>query len=84
MANTEAREHLEGRSIRFLFIDGDHTKEGVKKDVGLFFHFFEGSIIVFDDYFKGFQGLIEAIDDVFEEYEFDRAYYHEHTLVLKL
>ena len=85
MINTEAAKYLEEKTIRFLFIDGDHTKNGVKKDIDLFFpRLKKGSIVVFDDYFEGFPGLIEAIDELFEEYSFDRIFYHEHTLVVKI
>lgn len=85
MVNTEACEKIKGRKIRFLFIDGDHTKDGVKKDIELFFPQLEkGSIVVFDDYFEGFSGLIEAVDEILEKYNFDKVFYHRHTLVIKL
>lgn len=85
MVNTQAYEKIKGKKIRFLFIDGDHTKDGVKKDIELFFPQLEkGSIVVFDDYFKGFPGLIEAVDEIFEKYNFDKVFYHRHTLVIKL
>jgi predicted O-methyltransferase YrrM len=85
MVNTEACEKIKGRKIRFLFIDGDHTKDGVKKDIELFFpQLKKGSIVVFDDYFEGFSGLIEAVDEILEKYNFDKVFYHRHTLVIKL
>jgi hypothetical protein len=37
MTNEQAEERLRDTRIRFLFIDGDHTKAGVEKDIGLFF-----------------------------------------------
>jgi len=85
MVNTQACEKLKGKKIRFLFVDGDHTKDGVKKDIELFFPQLEkGSIVVFDDYFKAFPGLIDAVDEIFEKYDFDKVFYHRHTLVIKL
>ena len=39
---------------------------------------------MFDDYFKAFPGLIDAGDEIFEEYDFDKVFYHRHTLVIKL
>lgn len=85
MINTEAAEIIKDKTIRFLFIDGDHTKSGVQKDIELFFPMLrKGSIIVFDDYFEEFPGLIEAVDEIFEKYNFDRVFYHRHTLVIKL
>lgn len=85
MENTQAAERLKGRTIRFLFIDGDHTREGVEKDITLFFPMLtKGSIVVFDDYFEGFPGVIEAVDALFEKHIFERIFYHRHTLVLQL
>ncbi len=85
MTNTEASEKIKDRKIRFLFIDGDHTKSGVRKDIELFFPQLEkGSIVVFDDYFEGFPGLIEAVDEILENIEVDKIFYHRHTLVIKL
>ena len=85
MANTEAVDKIKDKTIRFLFIDGDHTKKGVQKDIELFFPLLKkGSIVVFDDYFEGFPGLIEAVDEVFKQYDFERVFYYRHTLVIKL
>ncbi|MDA9891485.1 class I SAM-dependent methyltransferase [Planktomarina temperata] len=85
MTNTEASEKIKDRKIRFLFIDGDHTKSGVRKDIELFFPQLEkGSIVVFDDYFEGFPGLIEAVDEILENIKVDKIFYHRHTLVIKI
>lgn len=85
MVNTEAVKRINDKKIRFLFIDADHTKEGVQEDIKLFFPLLvKGSIVVFDDYFEGFPGLIEAIDEMFEQYNFERVFYYSHTLVIKL
>jgi predicted O-methyltransferase YrrM len=85
MHNTEAAKQLKEKTIRFLFIDGDHTKEGVHKDIELFFpRLIKGSIVVFDDYFEGFPGLLEAVDELFEQYTFDKVFYYRHTLVIQL
>ena len=85
MINHEAAKEIEGNTVRFLFIDGDHTKKGVSKDIKLFFPMLKkGSIVVFDDYFEGFPGLLEAVDEVFLMYNFDRIFYHKHTLVIKI
>lgn len=85
MSNEEASDEFKDKTIRFLFIDGDHTEEGVKKDIELFFpRLVPGSIVVFDDYFDGFSGLITAIDELLKENKFSRIFYYRHTLVIKI
>lgn len=85
MSNTEASVVFENKTIRFLFIDGDHTKSGVKKDIELFYpRLVKGSFIVFDDYFDEFMGLVEAVDELMEKHEFSKIFYYRHTLVIKI
>lgn len=85
MMNYEAAKKLKNNNIRFLFIDGDHTEDGVTKDIELFFPMLiKGSIIVFDDYFDGFPGLINAVDSAITKFNFTRCYYYKHTLVVKV
>ncbi len=60
MPNSEAVEKIE-EQIRYLFIDGDHTKAGVEKDIELFVpKLAAGALVVFDDYEANFAGLVEA------------------------
>ena len=83
MDNGQAAEFLEGKKVRFLFIDGDHTKSGVEKDIELFFPLLvKGGIVVFDDFSKDFPGLIEAISDLLAERTFSRMMSYRNTLVL--
>lgn len=85
MNNTEAAARIKDNTIRFLFIDGDHSKEGVQKDIELFFPMLtKGSIIVFDDYFDGFAGLLAAVDEFLENHDVERYFYYRHTLVIKV
>ena len=85
MTNVKASKLINEKVIRFLFIDGDHTKKGVKKDIELFFpRLVKGSIVVFDDYFDGFPGLIEAVDEMMKETKFTKVFYYRHSLVVKI
>lgn len=80
-----AEREIENINIRFLFIDGDHTKKGVEKDIELFFpKLMQGSIIVFDDFSKDFSGLVEAVDTLIAEREFSRIMSYHNTLVLMI
>lgn len=85
MPNTEAVNFLREGSIRFLFIDGDHTEEGVTRDIELFFpHLLPGAIVVFDDYFEGFPGLLAAVDRAIERYKPVKVFSFKHTLVMRM
>ena len=47
---SEVRKILRERRIEFLFIDGDHTYEGVKRDFEMYFPLVrEGGIVAFHD-----------------------------------
>jgi len=83
MPNEQAEQEIENINIRFLFIDGDHTKKGVEKDIELFFpKLMPGSIVVFDDFSPHFSGLIEAVDALMVKREFSRIMSYRNTLVL--
>lgn len=84
MPNDRAREKLEGKTIRFLLIDGDHSKEGVEKDVNLFFPLLaDGALVVFDDYSKRFPGLMEVVDGALSRNAGSKTLTYANTLVLK-
>lgn len=85
MLNEDAIKQLEHSQIRFLFIDGDHTKSGVEKDIELFFpKLMKGSIVVFDDFSNRFPGLIEAVDKVIGERKISKVMTYPNTLILML
>lgn len=86
MSSNEAAEKLNDTKIRFLFVDGDHTYEGVKNDIELFFpKLIKGAVVVFDDYFEGFPGLIKAVDElVINSGVCSKVFYYQHTLVVEV
>jgi cephalosporin hydroxylase len=49
----KVKEILNGRSVDFLFIDGDHTYEGVKKDFEMYSPLVKKGIIAFHDIVPG-------------------------------
>lgn len=85
MPNDLATEKLKEKRIRFLFIDGDHTKKGVEKDINLFFPLLKpGSIIVFDDFSNNTPGLVEAIDNLLKTRKFERVFSYNNTIVMMM
>lgn len=50
--------------VRLLFIDGDHSYEGVTRDISLFSPLLKsGGLIVFDDYHNGGGGVVKAVGE---------------------
>ena len=49
----EVEKILNGRKVDFLFIDGDHTYEGVKKDFEMYASLVKQGIIAFHDIAPG-------------------------------
>lgn len=63
-----AAHQLKDHKIRFLFIDGDHSYEGVKRDYSLFeSQLTDDAIIVFDDFDTARQGAVQAIREIILE-----------------
>lgn len=57
----QAYQSLSDLNIRLLFIDGDHTEDGVKKDIELFCQLVrKGGIVVFDDFDRTSPGVVLA------------------------
>ena len=85
MSSEKAAQHIDDGSVRFLFIDGEHTKEGVQKDIELFYpKLKKNSIIVFDDYSLKYTGVVEAVDSLISEKQFSRMMTYDRTLILKV
>lgn len=84
MENEKAAELLQDRKIRFLFIDGDHTRAGLEKDIRLFFPMLvDGAIVAFDDFTRGFREVIAVLDEVLAKKQHSRVMTYRNTLILK-
>jgi predicted O-methyltransferase YrrM len=85
MSSAEAAGKIEGKGIRFLFIDGDHTLNGVEMDLSLFEpRLTGGAIVVFDDYTNGFPGVVEAANNFIKKVNAKRKYLIGRTLVIRI
>ena len=84
MPNEQAAERIPENSLRFLFIDGDHTRAGVEKDLRLFLpKLMDGAIVAFDDCSRGFPGVIEAISDLLKTGVHMQAMTYPNTFVMR-
>jgi predicted O-methyltransferase YrrM len=60
----DAAKSLDTGPIRLLYIDGLHTYEGVKADIGDWIpRLVRGGVVVFDDYYKEGVGVRRAVDE---------------------
>jgi len=84
MPNHEAVEQIDDKSVRFLFIDGDHTKAGIEKDLELFLpKLVDGAIIVFDDFSRAFPGVVETVDKLISTKKPKQVMSYPNTLVMR-
>lgn len=84
--NNVAADQIEDNSIRLLYIDGDHTEEGVKSDLALFEKKLKNkAIIIFDDYDSvNFYGLVKVVNNFIGSQKVKRKYLIGRTLILEL
>lgn len=70
-----------GARFRMVFIDGDHTYQGVKKDINaLSGSVISGGYLCFHDYRPSFPGVIQAVDELI----FSSPQYRQRCLVKSL
>lgn len=62
---TRVQQELGDRPVDLLFIDGDHTFEGVKRDFELYGALVPpGGYLVFDDYCADYPGILKCVKEV--------------------
>lgn len=72
------------KQIRFLFIDGDHTPEGVRRDVTLFYPcLVESAIIVFDDFAPHVPGVMNIVMEYLSDGRFIEPLTYKNTLIVR-
>lgn len=63
---------------------GDRARNGVRKDVDLFFPMLvDGAIVAFDDFSRRFPDLIEVLEGLLEQKRHCRVMTYANTLVIK-
>ena len=74
---------VKNNSFRFIYIDGDHSYEGIKRDLyGCLPKLKNGGIIVLDDYFYGFPDLIKSVNKIIGELKNFSYLTFAHNLVI--
>ncbi len=74
------------QSVDCVFIDGDHTYEGVKSDISLWYPKVKnGGVLFFDDVSRSFPGTVKAVDEFVENNKLiiKQINKHNNYLVLK-
>jgi len=62
--SNEVAVHFQNDTIDCIFIDGDHTYEGVKNDIINYYPKVKtGGLMIFDDYSWQYMGLVKAVDN---------------------
>jgi len=63
--SSEVADRFKPRSVDCIFIDGDHTYQGVRSDIQLYVPFVKpGGYIFFDDYSTDFKGVMRALQEL--------------------
>jgi hypothetical protein len=74
--------HSEGISIRMLFIDGDHTYEGIRRDWQAWASMvIAGGIVVFDDFRPEAEGVVKFVNECIRAGKFSGYYAYSGTFV---
>ena len=87
MPNEQAAGQLQQMTpppkLRFLLIDGDHTRAGVQRDIDLFFPLLlPGATVVFDDFSTQCEGVAAALDELLTTRQVQRRFAYRNTLVV--
>jgi predicted O-methyltransferase YrrM len=83
----DVAEHWGGKQVGLLYVDGDHTKEGARRDIESWApHLAEGARIAIDDYtHPDWPGVREAVDELVDEGFLEPIeLYHDRLAVTRL
>lgn len=82
----EAAGILKNQKIeaRLLFIDGNHSYEGIKNDFDNYFDLVsDGGIIILDDYRKDSDGVVKLVNELMKKERIKSFYSYRNTFVIK-
>jgi len=71
MSHERAKDFADG-SVDCIFVDGDHTYAGAKRDIDLYAPKLRpGGYLIFDDYSKSYMGVVKAVDELVDANRLD-------------
>lgn len=85
--STEEEEGRDGQKVGLLFVDGDHTREGARRDIEMWApHLAPGATIAVDDYgHPDWPGVGQAVDELVAEGFLEPIeMYHDRMAVTRL
>lgn len=66
-----------GKKVNVLFIDGDHTYEGCRKDIENWYpQMADNGVMLFHDCDETSPGVVQAVKEFVDKHEFKDVYYH--------
>jgi len=76
--------NIKDNSLRYIYIDGDHSYEGIKSDlVNSLEKIKVNGIIVLDDYFDGFPELIKSVNEILKTKPNFKLLCFSHNLIIQ-
>ena len=80
-----AADEIQPSSVRLLFVDGDHSENGIRQDLALFLpKLVPEAIVIFDDFSRTFPGVLKVIEEYFDMQIFSQRMCYKKTLVVKM
>ena len=80
----QVEQTLQGEPVELLFIDGDHSYEGVKKDFTIYSTLVNsGGLIVLDDYEPRYPGILKFVSEIDWNQYIVLGVFEENELILQ-
>jgi predicted O-methyltransferase YrrM len=80
----QVKQNLQGRLVELLFIDGDHSYEGIKKDFSIYSTLVaSGGFIVLDDYEPRYPDILKFVSEINMDEYIVLGVFEENELILQ-
>lgn len=83
-ASRKMLKKIKSNSLRFIYIDGDHSYNGIRNDlITSLEKIKKGGLIILDDYFNGFPELVRSVNEIIKENKNFQLLTFSHNLIIK-